>query len=108
MRRAPRVIGSLLIGAGVLGLVWVVAVWRWKDPFTALYTTWQQHELQGQLDRIVARQQALRLSPGLAANEDRQARLMAERKWIASEAGAFQRNAHKGRRSGASSSRGSG
>ena len=27
----------LLIG-GVLVLVWTVLVWRWQDPFTALYT----------------------------------------------------------------------
>ncbi len=34
---------------GILALVWVVVVWRWQDPFTALYTTWEQHELAQQL-----------------------------------------------------------
>ncbi len=45
MRRALRVTGTVLIGAGVLGLVWVIVVWQWQDPFTALYTTWKQHQL---------------------------------------------------------------
>jgi len=39
------------MAAGLLGLVWVVLVWQWQDPFTALYTVWQQDKLQGQLNR---------------------------------------------------------
>ena len=35
----------LLIAVGVLTLVWVVVVWRWQDPFTALYTHLQQQRL---------------------------------------------------------------
>ena len=35
----------LMLGAGVLTLVWAVLVWQWQDPFTALYTHWQQHRL---------------------------------------------------------------
>jgi sortase A len=37
--------------AGVGLLVWVVVVWRWQDPFTALYTTWQQRQLARSYDR---------------------------------------------------------
>ena len=44
-RRISRVIGTVLLAAGVLLLVWVLVVWRWQDPFTALYTTWKQHQL---------------------------------------------------------------
>jgi sortase A len=40
-----------LASAGVLTLFWVLVVWQWQDPFTALYTTWQQHRLAAQLDR---------------------------------------------------------
>ena len=29
----------------LLVLVWVVVVWRWDDPFTALYTHWERHQL---------------------------------------------------------------
>jgi sortase A len=50
MRRAARILGTALIAAGVLGLIWVVVVWRWQDPFTALYTHWQQQKLSHQLD----------------------------------------------------------
>jgi sortase A len=50
MRRLARITGFLLATLGVLALVWVVVVWRWQDPFTALYTTWQQHKLAQQLD----------------------------------------------------------
>jgi sortase A len=51
MRRTARVAGLGLAGVGVLALVWVVVVWRWQDPFTGLYTMWQQHRLEGQLNR---------------------------------------------------------
>jgi len=86
-------VGTFLIGIGVLGLIWVVVVWQWQDPFTALYTTWQQHELRSQLHQRFSVQPAL---PRLAANESRQARLAAERKWIADQAAAFQRASHRG------------
>jgi sortase A len=51
MRRFARAAGLVLAVAGALTLIWAVAVWRWQDPFTGLYTTWQQHRLEGQLDR---------------------------------------------------------
>lgn len=35
----------------MLTLVWALVVWQWRDPFTGLYTTWQQHRLEGQLNR---------------------------------------------------------
>ena len=38
MRRLVRIVGTLLVGAGVLTLAWAIVVWRWQDPFTALYT----------------------------------------------------------------------
>lgn len=51
MRRLVRAAGLILAGAGVLTLVWALVVWQWKDPFTSLYTTWEQHRLEGQLNR---------------------------------------------------------
>ena len=45
MRKAARVTGTLLIAAGVLTLAWVVVVWRWQDPFTAIYTHIEQSRL---------------------------------------------------------------
>jgi len=53
MHRAARITGSLLIAAGVLTLAWAVLVWRWQDPFTALYTHWEQAKLARSLDRQI-------------------------------------------------------
>ena len=44
-RTTLRVVGTALVVAGVLVLVWVGIVWRWQDPFTALYTHWKQLQL---------------------------------------------------------------
>jgi sortase A len=51
MRRLARAAGLVLAVAGALTLIWAVVVWRWQDPFTGVYTTWQQHRLEGQLNR---------------------------------------------------------
>jgi sortase A len=50
-RRVVRVTGTLMLAAGVAVLVWVLVVWRWQDPFTALYTTWKQHQLSQSYER---------------------------------------------------------
>jgi sortase A len=47
-RRALRILGTGLLVTGALMLVWAFVVWRWQDPFTALYTKWKQHELASQ------------------------------------------------------------
>lgn len=51
MARSARLFGALLIAAGMLTLAWVVVVWRWEDPFTALYTHFQQSRLAHSYDR---------------------------------------------------------
>ena len=58
MRRFARITGTLLAIAGVAVLVWVVVVWRWQDPFTALYTTWRQHQLSDSYKRKAEAYQA--------------------------------------------------
>ena len=45
MARAARITGTVMIVAGVLAIAWVVVVWQWQDPFTAVYTKYQQHKL---------------------------------------------------------------
>jgi len=45
MQRSLRIGGTVLLAGGALVLIWVLVVWRWQDPFTALYTHWQQHRL---------------------------------------------------------------
>ena len=53
MRRWVRILGTVMIVAGALTLVWALVVWRWQDPFTALYTKWRQHQLTSQYARRV-------------------------------------------------------
>jgi sortase A len=54
MRRLLRWLGTLLIVGGVGLLAWALVVWRWEDPFTSLYTSYEQRELSSVLhDRFV-------------------------------------------------------
>ncbi len=53
MRRRIRLLGTVLVVAGALTLVWALVVWQWQDPFTALYTKWRQHQLTGQYEKRV-------------------------------------------------------
>jgi sortase A len=50
MARAARTLGTLLVVAGAGLLVWTLVVWRWQDPFTGLYTRYEQHRLAHSLD----------------------------------------------------------
>lgn len=64
----------MLIAAGLLTLVWAFVVWRWQDPFTALYTKWKQHELRSQYDRRVSTFAPLSPGDSLAATRRNVAR----------------------------------
>ncbi len=88
MRRALRWIGTLMIGGGVLMLIWVVIVWRWEDPFTALYTKWKQHQLTHQYHHVL--EQWKPAAPLPKANP------AAEEKVIRREATAFDHSAKQG------------
>ena len=87
MRRGLRVLGTALVVCGVGALVWAVMVWRWQDPFTALYTKIQQHRLAGQYERLVAGYDAPRLQ---------RASLTAARRTIAKEARRYRLATHPG------------
>ena len=54
MRQTMRITGAVLVGAGVLGLAWALLVWQWQDPITALYTTYEQHQLSESFDKTFA------------------------------------------------------
>jgi len=45
MRRAARITGTVMIVAGACSIAWALVVWQWQDPFTAVYTRYQQHKL---------------------------------------------------------------
>ena len=87
MRSAGRILGLLLIVAGVLTLAWVVLVWRWQDPFTALYTHFQQNRLAHSYERRVHA-----YHPKPTHGKD----LAAVRVQIAAEARAYRRTLHTG------------
>jgi sortase A len=87
MRRALRVLGTALVVCGVGAVAWAIVVWRWQDPFTALYTKIQQHRLAGQYDRLVAGYDAPRLQS---------ASLAAVRRAIAQEARRYRLATHQG------------
>jgi sortase A len=53
MGRAARILGTLLLTAGLLAGAWTVTVWRWQDPFTALYTHYEQAKLDNSLNRQI-------------------------------------------------------
>ena len=89
MRRFLRILGTVLTAAGILTLLWAFLVWQWQDPFTALYTTWKQHQLTSQYDK---RATAFR-SEELAGVP-----LAAERRTIAAEAKRYRRDTHRGGR----------
>jgi sortase A len=68
MRRLRRLVGTILLVGGVVLMAWALVVWAWQDPFTGLYTRWQQHHLSARYDTMLAhyRPQA-REAPTLAA-----------------------------------------
>ena len=80
-----RLASRLLIAAGLLVLAWGIVVWRWEDPFTALYTHFQQEQLAHELDREFA---AFGPSRALAA--------AARREHVALEATRFRNDTHAG------------
>jgi len=79
----------VLIVVGVLGLAWTVTVWRWQDPFTGLYTRWEQHRLGQQYDRLVSRWRPPR---GTVAPRD----AAAARRDVARAAAVYRHETHPG------------
>jgi sortase A len=86
VRTTSRILGSLLIVAGVLTMAWVVLVWRWQDPFTAAYTHFEQARLSNTYEKQASAFQP-RVTRGDLASMQRQ---------IASEARAYRRTLHTG------------
>ena len=88
MRRTLRITGTVLVALGVLGLAWSIVVWRWQDPFTALYTHWQQGKLAHQYDHRQADWKPPKRPATSAAASERSA--------IAFDAKAYRRASHPG------------
>jgi sortase A len=77
-----------MAAVGALALVWVFVVWRWQDPFTGLYTRWEQHKLAQQLQHEFSTQSG----PTFAQNES----LAAEARAIEQAAARFRHDAGVG------------
>jgi sortase A len=87
MRRIARLAGAVMIAAGLLTLAWALVVWRWQDPFTAVYTHWQQNRLADQYERLLA---------DWRPREVREENFAAERRAVALDAAAFRRHEPRG------------
>jgi sortase A len=87
MRRIARIVGAVMVVVGVLTLAWAVVVWRWQDPFTALYTHWQQNRLSSSLDHRFAAYHPVRID---------RTDLAAERLAISKDARAYRHSAKTG------------
>ncbi|MBV8064586.1 MAG: class E sortase [Actinobacteria bacterium] len=88
MRRGLRIVSRILVAAGVLLAAWVIVVWQWQDPFTALYTHFQQEKLGHQLSQEFAAFRPAAAARGLA--------LDSERSEVAADAARFRRETHEG------------
>jgi sortase A len=91
--RALRFLGTLFLIAGFLGAAWTITVWQWQDPFTALYTRYEQHQLAASLDRqFAAAVPVTRATPASAARDW----VASEKQQVASAAALYRRKAHAG------------
>jgi sortase A len=88
MRRFSRIVGAVLIAAGVLTLAWAVAVWKWQDPLTALYTHFEQQKLSKSLDKEL---DAYKPSRSAVTADP-----AAERRYVAAEAARFRKQVRPG------------
>jgi sortase A len=89
VRRLVRILGTAMAVGGVALLVWVAIVWRWQDPFTALYTHWKQHQLAQSYEHRFAAYRPATLSRGTVS-------LAATRRTIAREARAYRLHSDQG------------
>lgn len=76
-RRLVRLAGTLMIVLGVGFVGWTVVVWQWQDPFTLLYTKYEQHQLAKRYEQRVERFTATRVARRAAAPVSRSEELRA-------------------------------
>jgi sortase A len=105
LARPMRILGTVLVVAGVLTIGWTITVWQWQDPFTALYTLYQQHKLDSEYKRITATYRPsvppattppATTPPRTKPKPSAAASLAAERRRIAAEAAAYRHSLRSG------------
>jgi sortase A len=87
MRRYSRPFGTLRIVAGVATLAWAFVVWAWQDPFTNIYTRYEQHQLAQRYERLAASYR-----PRVPAGTS----LVAAKRELRNEARRYRAAAHRG------------
>jgi sortase A len=87
MKRVLRLAGTAMIAAGVLVLAWTLVVWRWQDPFSALYTHFQQTRLGSRYDERAGAYRPPTVARGGLASV---------RQALAVDARAYRRSLHRG------------
>src|SRR5262245_26796278 len=53
LRRAFRLLSTLMIVGGVLLLAWAFVIWKWNDPITGFYTRWEQRQLASSFEETL-------------------------------------------------------
>ena len=53
MRRLVRLLGTLMIVAGLGMLAWAITIWQWQDPFTAAFQRYEQRKLEQTFERQI-------------------------------------------------------
>jgi sortase A len=96
-RRAARITGTVMIVAGLGSIGWVLLVWQWQDPFTAIYTKYQQHKLASsfahRFEDYRPPAEARRPAP---AKPGAPTPVAAEQAWVKAAAAAYRRALHEG------------
>jgi sortase A len=83
-----RLLGGVLMVAGIGLLGWSGLVWLWQDPFTALYTYLQQNRLTSHYEDQYRSFRPLTAPPGES--------VAVERRRVAREAWRYRRRLHEG------------
>jgi sortase A len=95
--RVARFLGTFLAVVGVGAVAWTIAVWQWQDPFTALYTLYQQHKLSGQYKKIAATYHPLVAQQQAPQRTSAGGQVTLERRLIARDAARYRATLHPGR-----------
>jgi sortase A len=67
--RARRLAGFFLVTAAALVAAWAAVTWVWQEPFTALYTSYEQHRLTATLHEEFAAYRPTRASARTGARQ---------------------------------------
>jgi sortase A len=96
MRRLARIAGTVMIVFGIGAVAWVAVVWQWQDPFTALYTKYEQHKLASRFaDRFAEYKAPPSIRPA-TKEPDGSVSVAAARARLHAEATAYRRTLREG------------